>query len=227
MKVKSEQEMNDIQTLARMYLDAQQTRIGAEHRIRKLSQANKTIDVTDLEDIVETQKNVEKEILDLVKKKSGGHLLWTWAKANAGIGEVGVMTFLGYINPFIADTAGKAKAYLGLTPNHGLKKGLNHKCNFEAKGRFYGVVLHGVIMAKHSKKKSTFYYDYYQNAKAYYANHPKVLALTKGQKGYIDNLAKRKTLALIVSHGTELMREYEGLSTEAFKAHRNYIAPII
>ena len=32
--------MNDLQTLARMYLDAQQTRIGAEARITKLLKAN-------------------------------------------------------------------------------------------------------------------------------------------------------------------------------------------
>jgi hypothetical protein len=224
---------NEARMLARIYLDAQQFRIGSCSRIEKLGKEK----VEEFNDINLEMHGLEKHIVKLFREKTKGHLLWDWSENVKGLGDVGVLTFMGYICPYIADTAGKAKAYLGLTPDHGLKNGQNHKVNFEAKGRFFGVVLNGVIMAK-----DPTYYTYYLKQKEYYAQIPKY-ALEQAEnvakykakhpnskldvKGtnHIDRLAKRKTLSLLVSHGTELMRQNEGLDTSAFKAHHGYIAP--
>jgi hypothetical protein len=224
--------MNETQVLARIYLDAQQFRIASKSRIDKLTE-----ECTEFNDVATEMKALEKHIIALTKQKTANHLLWKFAENVKGLGDVGVLTFLGYLDPYIADTSGKAKAYLGLTPNHGLQKGLNHKCNFEAKGRFYGVVLNGVIMAK-----DKFYYQYYLRMKAYYSlipkyadeikqfqaeykkKHPKAKTKINGTR-HVDAMAKRATLSLLVSHGLQIMRENEGLDTSAFLSHHNYIAP--
>jgi hypothetical protein len=217
---------NESRMLARVYLDAQQFRIGSTARMALLSKPT-----TEFEDIKLEMETLEKHVVKIFKERTKDHKLWQFAEHVKGLGDVGVLTCLGYLCPYIADTAGKAKAYLGLTPNQGLKKGLNHKLHYEAKGRFYGVVLHGLILAK-----DPFYYNYYLQKKAYYAQVPMYaqeikdnLAKTKSKisKGtaHVDNMAKRATLSLLVSHVTQIMRENEGLDVSAFESHHNYIPP--
>jgi len=44
-------------------------------------------------------------------------------------------------------------------------------------------------------------------------------------RGHLDAMAKRWLAGLLVSHATEIMREAEGLPTDNFKAHHDYIKP--
>ncbi len=164
-------------------------------------------------------KLVEKNIVKNVKELTKEHLLWILAANVKGLGDVGVMTLLGYIDTEKVTSAGKAKAYFSITPEHGNLKGQNHKYNHKAKGRLYGIIVKGVIMAK-----DPLYYRYYLRMKKYYATR-KDWVERKDEpawKSKIDHLAKRKVAALIISHATEVMRQNEGLDISAWKSHHDY-----
>jgi len=222
-----------IQSLARTFVNAQKTRIACASRLTKFRPYLEADEVAVLEEIHSIAEACENDIVAKMKEATKDHLLWQWSENVKGLGERGVITFLGYIDPYKAETGGKAKSYLGLVPNKGRMKGQEHNVNFQAKGRFFGVVLNGVILAK-----DPTYYNYYLDKKAEYSQRQDLAAerleflknttnkLSKGMK-HIDNMAKRATLALMVSHGAEIMRRNEGLPVDAYKSHRRYIAPNI
>jgi predicted nucleic acid-binding Zn-ribbon protein len=220
-----------LRTLGRNFINAMKTRIACQSRINKFEEYLSPDELEVLKDIRDLAEATENDIVTKIKEQTKGHLLWQMAENVKGLGDRGVITFLSYIDPYKADTGGKAKAYLGLAPNKGRQKGQDHNVNFQAKGRFFGVVLNGVIMAK-----DPLYYDHYLKSKEHYSQVPKYAEeqkrfiegskakITKGMR-HIDRLAKRNTLALIVSHGTQVMRMNEGLDVSAFESHRGYIPP--
>jgi len=63
------------------------------------------------------------------------HPLWSWCERVKGMGPVACLTFLGFIDPFVADTAGKAKSYFGLRPGARMRRGEGLRVNLETKGR--------------------------------------------------------------------------------------------
>jgi len=148
--------------LARAYLDLQHLRMACEARLRKLYKDAPEAVKTIMQDYHLALKNEEKELLARITEQLKEHPLWQWCERVKGMGSVACMTFLGFINPFVADTAGKAKAYLGLVPGKGLKSGKQPRINPEAKGRIW-LITRNVIMAR-----DDYYYKLYQSKKQYY-----------------------------------------------------------
>lgn len=152
--------------IARNYVDSQHSRISAEHRLRRMRDLN--IEVED--PLYEAQmrqfqrtKSVEISNLDDAKLMLSGHPLWEYCEIVKGWGPVACMTWMGYIDPFKAHTAGRVKKYLGIIPESGLKKGQTAGYNLEAKGRTY-IVMNNTIL-----QKDPHYYDLYIKKKTYYA----------------------------------------------------------
>ncbi|MGC8578150.1 MAG: hypothetical protein ACP5KW_09415 [Thermoproteota archaeon] len=154
-------EMNWSQ-VARAYLDLQQLRISAEHRIRKAE------DEEIKKMLIEHHQRLkaeEKLLLKEIEKRIKQEFLWQWCLNVKGLGVVGALTFLGFINPERCDTAGKARAYLGLIPGVELKSGKKISFNPEAKGRIW-LITRNIIMAK-----DPYYYELYTRKKEYYLNN--------------------------------------------------------
>ena len=149
--------------LSRTYLDFQQLRMACEARIRSLSREG----VPDwaLELLREYSKRLrgeERWILERVKEVVKDHPIWEYCTRIKGMGPVAALTFTGYINVFHCDTAGKAKAYLNMTPDYKRRPGQRIRGNPEASGRIW-VVTRGVVM-----HRDPFYYPLYQEKKRYY-----------------------------------------------------------
>jgi hypothetical protein len=105
-----------------------------------------------MEDYYHALKDEEKQFLKQVAEQLKNHPLWEWCERVKGLGQVACLTFLGFINPYEADTAGKAKAYFGLIPGVRLKSGEKANVNLEAKGRIW-LVTRNVIM-----QRDNYYY---------------------------------------------------------------------
>lgn len=237
--------------LARSYLDLQHLRIAVEHRIRKIKESgfdleeNKPI-LEVLEVLARELRLEEKRVLEEAKRFIRDHPIWSYCQRVKGMGDVAALTFLGFIDPYVADTAGKARAYFGLVPEAELRSGSKARFNPEGKGRVW-LVVRNVIM-----QRDPYYYPLYQKKKAYYMermgayiNNPQLCPnyeeckrriMSKARrlgrppkkfpcKAHIDNKAKRWLAGLIVSHATQILREAEGLDVSNFKKHRGYIPP--
>jgi len=123
--------------LARAYLDLQHLRMACWARMRKMSEAGNVP-----EDVMKIMSSYykmllteEKALLRKISKRLKEHPLWSWCNRVKGMGAVACLTFLGFIDPFKADTAGKAKAYFGIIPGRELRSGKRANMNPEAKGR--------------------------------------------------------------------------------------------
>lgn len=240
--------MNEYQIFGRCYLDLQHLRVAVEARLRRLSEEEeqnvKLLKV--LREYLALLKNDEKKLLHDATMLFEEHPLWRWCKAVRGLGPVACLTFLGFIDPNIANTAGKAKAYCGFVPGRELRARQKAKFNPEAKGRFW-LLTRNVIMAK-----DDYYYPLFKNKKDYYMERmggylenpkdcPQYEECSKRLKGkakrlkrkvkkppcklHINNKAKAWLSGLLISHGTEIMRKAEGLDVTNFHEHRGYIAP--
>jgi hypothetical protein len=150
--------------LARAYLDMQHLRIACEARLRKMDPKTPEAVKRIMEDYYMALKDEEKQFLKQVAEQLKNHPLWEWCERVKGLGQVACLTFLGFINPYEADTAGKAKAYFGLIPGVRLKSGEKANVNLEAKGRIW-LVTRNVIM-----QRDDYYYPLYEQKKNYYLN---------------------------------------------------------
>ena len=163
----SEEEISAWKYLCRAYLDLQQLRMSCYHRLRKMKEAKAPQWLIQImEDHYQTLKAEEKDLLEdiSVKMKEKQPLLYSWCENVKGLGVVACLMFLGFINPLICDTAGKAKAYFGVVPGAKLKAGKKGKYNPHAKGRLW-LITRNVIM-----QKDDYYYPLFQKKKEYYLN---------------------------------------------------------
>lgn len=235
--------------MGRNFLGFQHMRMAAGARVRRFRGEDKSKELIQLQldyikVLTKDEKRLLKDIVDLYEDS----LLWKWCLQTKGLSYMACATFLSYINPYIATTAGKSKAYMGLIPDSKLASGEQAKFNPEARGRMY-VVTTNVIRAKDPIYSGLYYQkkDYYMASMGKYLEDPTLCpdygpcmkrlkaraekdereAKHPSCKAHIDNRAKRWLSGLLVSHATELMRRDEGLDISAFKAHRGYIPPPI
>jgi len=157
--------------LARAYLDLQHLRMACESRLRKMPKDTPKEIRTIMEDYHEMLKKEEKALLKRIAHELKQHPLWEWCEKVKGLGPVACLTFLGFIDPYKADTAGKAKAYVGVVPGKSLKSGKRLNINPEAKGRIW-LLTRNVIMMK-----DDYYYPIYQQKKQYYLNNEREVFL--------------------------------------------------
>lgn len=240
-------ELRSYAYLARTYIGSQEERIACDHRIAELKtydiDGRATKYVTFLAEMRDAHHFKEKESLKKAYSLFSEHPLWDWCQAVKGLGPVAALTFLGYINPYVATTASKVWKYAGLVPTR------PKKFNRRFKGRVMGVIVKNIIL-----KKDSYYYPLYIGKKQYYL-------VDRGMQGYIDdpstcpdykkcvtrnyeaarrqgrkpkrpscrahadNRAKRVLGKLLCSHALEIMRVHEGLPVDAMRSHRDYIAP--
>jgi hypothetical protein len=233
--------------MGRNFIGFQHMRMAAGARVRRFREEDQSKELIQIQldyirVLTKDEKLLLKQMVDLYKDSE----LWAWCGVVKGLGPMAAATFLSYINPYIADTAGKTKAYMGLIPGATLQAGKKAHSNPQAKGRMY-VVTTNVIRAQ-----DPYYAGMYYTKKEYYATPermggyledptkcPDFEACSKKLKGradkdkrapkkpsckaHIDNRAKRWLSGILVSHATELMRIQEGLDVSAFHAHRGYI----
>jgi len=73
--------------------------------------------------------------------------------------------------------------------------------------------------------RDPYYTSLYKAKKEYYLNRPDLVEQKdskKGWKGWIDNMAKRWLIKLLISHAWEIIRRSEGLPVNP---HHGYIEP--
>lgn len=231
--------------LGRTYLDLQRLRIAVESRMRELNNPNLSA-YSLMHELHQLLLTEEKSWLEILKEKAKDHPIWDYCERVKGMNVVAAVTFLTYINPYKAISAGQVWAYFGFVPGQELKSGRKASFNTEAKGRAW-LIARNVIMAQ-----DPYYYPLYQMKKQYYMekmgkyvkeptlcpDYQKCMQRLKAKaerlrrplkkpscKAHIDNRAKRWLIKLILSHALQIMREAEGLDTSNLKSHRNYIPP--
>jgi len=178
------EEMN---LLARSYLDLQQTRVGCEHRVMKLLQEGASEPIKkmsyalarkmlaalekkkELSEILkilsalrETLHGQEKGLLKDARGIFKDTTLWDWCKRVRGLGPVAAMTFLGFIDPYVCTSAGKLWAYTGFIPGAKMTSGEKSTWSPHLKGRFW-LLCRNVVMAR-----DPYYVPLYQAKKDYY-----------------------------------------------------------
>lgn len=163
--------------LSRCYLDIQQLRTAAGARLRMLRKEKAppetmAIMLAHYRHLIAEERAFLKEHAAEIEFDP----LWEWCEATKGLGHVAALTFMGFINPEIATTAGKAKAYLGLFPGARLRSGEKAAWNPHGKGRVWFVV-QNVIRARDS-----YYPPLYRAKKIYYMEQPRVELLPGGVK---------------------------------------------
>lgn len=121
--------------LARCYLDLQHLRMACEARLRRLGEGTPEPVRRILEGYHRALRVEERRFLREVSEELEGHPLWAWCERVKGLGPVSALMFLGFVDPYRAETAGKAKAYAGLVPGKKLKSGVRGGFNPEFKGR--------------------------------------------------------------------------------------------
>jgi len=233
--------------MGRNFIGFQHMRMAAGARVRRFREEDQSkelikIQLDYIKVLTKDEKRLLKEMVSLYEESQ----LWAWCQSVKGLGPMACATFMSYINPYIANTGGKSKAYMGLIPDAKLGRGEKAKFNPGARGRMY-VVTTNVIRAQDPIYSGLYYQkkDYYLEKMGAYLEDPtgcpdysaclKKLAGRAARdkravknppcKAHIDNRAKRWLSGLLVSHATEIMRREEGLDTSAFKAHRGYIPP--
>jgi tetratricopeptide (TPR) repeat protein len=155
--------------LARCYLDLQQLRQAVQHRLRRLRadpDAPKEI-VSLLESHYSAIREDERNYRMGIRKLVEGDPLYEWCKNVRGMKAIAALLFLGFIDPYKAVTAGKAKAYTGAIPGSKLRRGERGKVNPELKGRLW-FITNCVIM-----KRDPYYYPLYLRKKQYYLENPR------------------------------------------------------
>jgi len=146
-------------------------RMACEARLRKMSEDAPEVVRTIMVDYHQALLSEEKELLSRITEQVKSHPLWEWCQRVKGLGPVACLTFLGFINPYKADTAGKVKAYLGLVPGKSMKSGQQLRMNPEAKGRMW-LITRNVIM-----QNDDYYYPLYAQKKRYYMENERKVFL--------------------------------------------------
>lgn len=231
--------------MGRNFIGFQHMRMAAGARVRRFREEDQSQELIKIQlDYIKTLTKDEKVLLKDIVSLYEDSELWAWCQSVKGLGPMACATFVSYINPYIADTAGKTKAYMGLIPGAALQAGKKAKLNPVAKGRMY-VVTTNVIRAQDPIYAQLYYTKkaYYEEKMGSYLEDPtkcpeyeaclKKLATRAAKdkrtvkkapcKAHIDNRAKRWLSGILVSHATEIMRKQEGLDVSAFHAHRGYI----
>jgi len=137
--------------------------------------------------MLEKEKQMLKDGVSLIGK---GHELVSWCDRTKGLGDVALLTFLGYINPFkclvkkatergwrTVISSNKAFAYCGLVPGAKLESGKKGKYNPIVKGRLINVIATNVVRAR-----DPYYVPIYRAKKEYLLN-------VRGFSKYIENPA--------------------------------------
>jgi len=233
--------------LVRVYLDLQHLRIAVENRMKKLGAEEEDFEAWRImSSLANRLKDEETRWLLQFKELVKEHPIWDYCEKVKGLGAVGALTFLGWIDPHKAVSAGRVWSYFGFAPKQALKSGEKANYNPEATGRAC-LLTRNVIMAK-----DPYYTPLYQQKKAHYMekmgkfiDNPELCpdyekckrrlyakAKRLGRKpkrfpckAHIDNMAKRWLTKLILSHALEILREAEGLDVSNLRSHRNYIPP--
>jgi hypothetical protein len=233
--------------LARVYLDLQRLRIAIESRLRILAVSQEDMETYKILSALHSRLlNEEKKWLKQIMELAKEHPIWEYCQKVKGMGAIAAVTFLGFIDPYKAVSAGKVWSYFGYAPSQKLRAGQKASFNTEAKGRAW-LITRNVIM-----HKDPYYTPLYKKKKAYYMEKmgayitnpqlcpkyeeckKKLMAKAKrlGRepknfpcKKHIDSMARRWLTKLILSHALQIMREAEGLDTENLKSHRGYIPP--
>ena len=238
--------------MGRNFIGFQHMRMAAGARARRFREEDQSKELIKMQlDYIKVLTKDEKLLLKQMVELYKDSDLWAWCQSVKGLGPMACATFISYLNPYIADTAGKAKAYVGMIPGAALQAGKKAKLNPIAKGRFY-VVTTNVIRAQDPYYSGLYYQkkDYYIERMGEYLEHPEqcpdyIACMKKLQgaatkraerdksktvtvkkpscKAHIDNRAKRWLGGILISHAVEIMRKEEGLDVSAFKAHRGYI----
>lgn len=147
----------------RNYLDQQHARISSEHRMRRMRELGFKEDDVLFQDQYaqwEATSLAEKNNLKTAFSRLSNHPLFKYSQIIKGYGPVACLTYMCYIDPFKAHTAGRAKAYFGVVPKAKREKGKKADYNLEAKGRTW-VMLGNIMM-----QKDPMYYDLYLQKKA-------------------------------------------------------------
>jgi len=165
--------------LCRFYLDLQHLRTACEARIRKMEEESVPDELIALmKHYASSLKKEEKSFLKAVEERMKDSLVYSWCKSVKGLGTMACLMFMGFTNPFVADTAGKARAYWGLVPYKKLKAGERLRIDPEAKGRAW------LIAGNVIKAGDQFYVSQYKRKKEYYLNNPR--KASHPEKGLIE-----------------------------------------
>lgn len=192
----------------RNYLDQQQVRIAAEHRMRRM----RDLGFEEDDSLYKDQKaqwldasNAEKSTLQVADNRLSIHPLWDYAQIIRGYGPVACLTWMCYIDPFKAHTAGRSKKYFGIVPGVGLKRGEQAGYNLEAKGRTW-VILGNIMM-----QKDPLYYGLYLQKKAILYEKPRSF------KNYLGEHESWPPFRKIIDD-PELCPKYQGCADKLLKA---------
>ena len=250
---------------ARLYLDLQQERQAHTLRSHLLEAVEATLKVEEpvvssvkglFEQVLEAYREHERRLLDemwgLVKEVYPS--MASWCERVKGLGKGAALIFAGYINPYIATTAGRAKAYCGLKPGAVRRAGVFADYNPEVKSRVW-LAARNVIM-----KRDDWYRPLFDAKKHYYLHVSPYSRIFDSRGNVVDpkacpqyedcykrmaGAAQRKMreeirwpcrahihmmslrwlAELLVSHAAQLMREDLDLDVSAYKAHQPYIPP--
>ena len=152
--------------LARCYIDLQKLRMACQHRIRRLPKdaphwIRETL-ASYYDMLLREEKKTKERAEEQLKEHPIYNRLYRWCKNVKGLGVVAALIFLGFIDPYKADTAGKAKTYFGVRPGLARRKGGKSVFNPEAKGKLRFLV-DAIIM-----KKDEYYKPLYEQKKQYH-----------------------------------------------------------
>ena len=247
--VKGEKWYEMIAIHARNYLQLQKLRMATDARLRKHRDDGAESEIMTV--LIDYRKSLwasEKAAL----KQAHGILkdlrLWDWCERTKGLGPVGALCLLGFINPYRATSVGRAKSYAGLVPDKRLESGKVGGFNPLAKARILQAA-EGVV-----KAKDPYYYPLFLTKKKYYlvergylayitdptlcpkyddcAKRLKAAAVREDRpvkkppcRGHVNSMAIRWLAEIILSHGLQSMREEEKMDTSMFSTHRGYIPP--
>jgi len=163
----------------RNYLDQQQVRISCEHRMRRMKELGFEEDDVLYQDQHaqwEAASIAEKSTLRTAYARLSTHPFYEYCEIIKGYGPVACLTYMCYIDPFKANTAGRAKAYFGVIPEAKLVKGERAHYNLEAKGRTY-VMMRNIMM-----QKDPMYYDLYLKKKSALNDKPRSFINKEGEQ---------------------------------------------
>ena len=192
--------------MGRNFIAIQKMRVAAGARVRRFREEDQSkelikIQLDYIRVLTKDEKLLLKQIVDLYKDS----LLWAWCERTKGLGPMACATFVGFINPYIADTAGKAKAYMGLIPDATLKAGEQSKFNPGARGRMY-VVTTNIIRAQDPYYSQLYYQkkEYYSERMNAYLEDPKLCPQYESCGKRYETAAKKRALRDAKTKGLKL-----------------------
>jgi len=166
--------------------------------------------VENLEEVLAERERVREKFYGIFET----HPVAEWTLTINGLGKHSVIMFLGFIDPHVCSTAGKACAFWALAgPSSRRVSGRKGVGNPRLRGEAF-------FMAKRVWMKGDSYYKPLAEAKKewYLAKLPD----ERGKKAHAHVMALLWLGHLLVSHAWEVWRRYEGLPVHS---HRLYIPP--